>query len=259
MDSHEESAPTTTAIATDLKLADLRTALSAGWADFVALPAYGLCIALAFVLSGLAFSYLLFMRGEYVWLIAAAAGFPVVAPFAAVCLYEVSRRRERGLPVNWGVVLQAVGGRGDEQILSMGVLLFVAFSFWTIVAHTIFSIFVVEAGAGSETLEFLATTLGVAMLLVGGIAGALIALVFYTITVVSLPMLVDREVDFLTAIITSLRAFRANLVILLCWAVIIATSLFVAIVSLFLGLLIALPVLGHATWHLYRRVVQPQD
>ncbi|OZA92303.1 MAG: hypothetical protein B7X57_08505 [Erythrobacter sp. 34-65-8] len=95
------------------------------------------------------------------------------------------------------------------------------------------------------------------MLAVGSVLGGLMALAFYAITVMSLPMLVDREVDFLTAIIVSLATMRSNGTIMLVWAIVIAATLFVAMVPLFLGLLVALPVLGHATWHLYRRVVGP--
>jgi len=91
------------------------------------------------------------------------------------------------------------------------------------------------------------------MLLVGGGVGALMALGFYAISVISLPLLIDHEVDFITAIITSLAAIRANRVVLLVWAVIIAVSLFIAMLPLFMGLLVVLPVLAHATWHLYRR------
>lgn len=96
---------------------------------------------------------------------------------------------------------------------------------------------------------------GMMMLVVGGAVGALMALAFYSITVMSLPMLVDREVDFLTAIIVSLAAMRANGFVLVVWAVLMSIALFAAMVPMFLGLLVVLPVLGHATWHLYRRVV----
>ncbi|MEM6908857.1 MAG: DUF2189 domain-containing protein [Pseudomonadota bacterium] len=243
------------AIRRDLDLSDLGAALQAGWLDFRSAPAFGLFFGAVFVVAGLVLSYLLFARGEVVWLIPAAAGFPLLAPFTAVGLYEVSRRREMGLPLNWLAILGAVRGRGDEQILSMGVLLFVAFGFWIIVAHAIFSIFLVEAGAGSESLAFLLTPTGVAMLVVGGIVGALIAFVFYIATVISLPMLVHRKVDFLTAIFSSIQAVVRNFRVLLVWAALIAAALCLAMLPMFLGLLIVLPVLGHATWHLYRRTV----
>lgn len=242
-------------VASDLTVSDLRNALSAGWADFRAYPAFGLFFASIFVISGLALAYAMFALGEVFWLIPAAAGFPLIAPFTAVGLYEVSRRREAGLELNWRSVLKALKGRGDEQILSMGLLLFVAFGFWIIIAHTVFSIFVVEAGAGSESLAFLLTNTGLAMLAVGSVIGAAIALVFYIATVISLPMLVDRKISFVAAIITSIKAFRANTPILIGWAIVIAVALFAAMIPLFLGLFVILPILGHATWHLYRRAV----
>ena len=96
------------------------------------------------------------------------------------------------------------------------------------------------------------------MLAVGSVIGGVMALAFYAVTVISLPMLVDREIDFLTAIITSLRSFRANKVVLILWAAIVALLLFAAMIPAFFGLLFVLPVLGHATWHLYRRVVKPE-
>lgn len=251
----EASPPLRYNVARDLRAADLRNALQAGWSDFVAKPIYGLFFGAVFVLAGLGLSYLLVARGEPVWLIPAAAGFPLLAPFTAVGLYEVSRRREADMPMSWGNILGALKGRGDEQILSMGVLIFVAFGFWIIIAHAVFSIFLVEAGAGSESLEFLMTETGLSMLAVGSVIGAIIALAFYVMTVISLPMLVDQKTGFLTAIITSFAAFRANSAVLLVWALLIATALFAAMIPMFLGLLVVLPVLGHATWHLYRRTV----
>ena len=255
MSSDTEASEKAPLIAKDLTLHDLRSALNAGWADFLARPAFGVFFAMIFVLSGLALTHLLFVRGEIFWLIPAAAGFPLLAPFTAVGLYEVSRRREAKMSLSWGNVLGALKGRGDEQILSMGVILFVAFGFWIIIAHTVFSIFVVEAGAGSESLEFLMTETGLIMLAVGSVIGAVIALTFYVGTVISLPMLVDRKVSFLAAIITSIRVFRANTSVLMVWAAFIAGMLFLAMAPMFLGLIIVLPVLGHATWHLYRRSV----
>ncbi|UAB78907.1 DUF2189 domain-containing protein [Erythrobacter sp. SCSIO 43205] len=242
---------------TDLTVAHLWAALRLGLADFLAKPQYGLFFGSLFAASGLALTYLLLARGEVSWLIPAAAGFPLLAPFTAVGLYEVSRRSELGLPIGWTAVLTAIRTRNDDQILSMGVLIFVGFGFWVIIAHLIFSIFLVEAGAGSESLAFLLTPSGLTMLAVGSAFGAVIAFVFFATTVFSLPMLVERDVDVLTAIFTSLAVVRDNLAVLLLWAFVIGALLFVAMVPAFLGLLVILPVLGHATWHLYRAAVPP--
>lgn len=241
-------------VANDLKVSDLVAALVAGWRDFAARPLFGLFFASFYVAVGVTLYYLFMVSGQARWLIASVAGFPLLAPFAAVGLYEVSRRRELGMDMDWGAVLGAMRGHGDQQLLLMGGFIFVGFSFWVIIAHMIFAIFVASAGLG-EGMEFLRSTTGLTMLAVGGAVGALIAYLFYAITVVSLPMLVDRNVDFITAIITSVTALRANTGILLLWAVLIALMLFLAIVPMFLGLMVVLPVLGHATWHLYRRLV----
>lgn len=253
MTESKQTLPRPPVIARDLAIADLRAALAAGWRDFRAQPLYGLFFAAIFVVGGLALTYFLVARSEFTWAIPAAAGFPLLAPFTAVGLYEVSRRRELGIALNWPAILGAVRGRGDEQILAMGVIIFVAFGFWVIVAHVIFSIAIVEAGAGSESLALFLTPTGVTMLLFGSAVGGIMALAFYAVTVFSLPMLVDREVDFITAIFASLKAFRENLGVLLIWAAVIAALLFIAMIPAFLGLLVVLPVLGHATWHLYRR------
>ncbi len=250
-----QSSPIPFKVAGDLQLSDLRAALAAGWNDFLAMPQFGLFFGALFALGGIALAYATIWLGEISWLIPAVAGFPLLAPFLAVGLYEVSRRREYGIAVDWPAVLGAIRGRGHDQILSMGVLIFVGFGFWVIIAHLIFSVFLVEAGAGSESLEFLITPMGLAMLAVGSLIGGVIALVFYAVTVISLPMLVDREVDFLTAIFASLKAVRDNSVVLLIWAVCIAMLLALAFSLAFLGLLVVVPVLGHATWHLYRRTI----
>lgn len=254
MAEQDQVAPAT--IANDLAFKDLGAALAAGLRDFRAHPAFGLFFAAIYVGAGLFLYFALFTRGEVVWLVPAAAGFPLLAPFAAVGLYEVSRRREAGLPMSWRAILGALRGRGDEQIISMGVIVFVAFGFWLMLAHAIFAIFLAESGIGSESLELFRTEAGIMMMLVGGVVGGLMALAFFSITVFSLPMLVDRNVDFLTAIIVSLAAMRSNKFVLLTWAVLIAVSLFAAIIPAFLGLLVVLPVFGHATWHLYRRTVR---
>ncbi|HSJ77380.1 MAG TPA: DUF2189 domain-containing protein [Erythrobacter sp.] len=242
-------------IADDLAFGDLMRALAAGWRDFVSMPQFGLFFGGVYVVAGLLIGWAAITGGEPTWLIPAIAGFPLVSPFVAVGLYEASRRRETGDAVRWRAVLGALRGHDDDQILSMGVIVFVAFSFWMIVAHAIFAVFMAESGMGGESLAALATPAGLMMLAVGSAAGGVMAFAFYAMTVISLPMLVERKVDFLTAIFASLKVVRNNLAVMLGWAAIIAGILFVALLPGFLGLLIALPVLGHATWHLYRRAV----
>jgi uncharacterized membrane protein len=256
-DASLQLAPQSPQVASDLTWSDLSAALAAGWRDFVAMPWFGLFFGGVYVLAGLGIGWTSLTGGEPTWLIPAIAGFPLVAPFIAVGLYEASRRRAAGEPLNWRAVLGALKGHGDDQILSMGVIVFVAFSFWMIVAHAIFAIFMAESGMGGaeDALAAFLTPSGLAMLAVGSAVGAVMAFAFYAMTVISLPMLVDRKVDFLTAIITSLKVIRGNLVVMLGWAAVIAAVLFVAMLPAFLGLLVALPVLGHATWHLYGRAV----
>jgi uncharacterized membrane protein len=247
-------------VAEDLAFADLGAALAAGWRDFLAMPQFGLFFGGFYVVAGLGFGWFAFRGGELGWLIPAIAGFPLIAPFVAVGLYEASRRRAEGAVPPWRAVLGALKGHGDDQILSMGVIVFVAFSFWMIVAHAIFAVFMAESGVaagggGGETLAAFLTPAGLAMLAVGSAVGGIMAFAFYAMTVISLPLLVDRRHDFLTAIIVSLKAVRRNPAVMLGWAAIIAALLFAAMLPAFLGLLVALPVLGHATWHLYARAV----
>ena len=254
--SHRSEAPEPFRIAEDLTLADLSAALLAGWRDFISAPQFGFFFGGIYVLTGMILGYFALIVGETSLLIPATAGFPLVAPFIAVGLYEASRRREAGEPLTWSAVLGALRGRGDEQIMSMGVIVFVAFGFWMIIAHAIVAIFMAEAGAGSESLAFLTSDTGLVMLAVGSAVGAVLAFAFYSMTVISLPMLVDRKVSFLTAIIASFKTVRQNFAIMIVWAVLISVLLFIALLPAFLGLLVALPVLGHATWHLYRRAVK---
>ncbi|MCC5963987.1 MAG: DUF2189 domain-containing protein [Rhodobacteraceae bacterium] len=238
-----------------LSEADLRAALHQGWDDFRAAPAFGLFFALVYVLGGLGLWFGLGAAGQPVWFIPIAAGFPLFAPFAAVGLYEVSRRREAGEPLDWPPVLSALKGRGDGQLALIAVMVLIVFGFWIILARGIFAIFMARTGIGFETMGMLWSAGGVSMLLVGSIVGALVALFLFSVTVISLPMLLEREVDFVTAMITSVETVRLNLKVMLTWAGVIAGLLFVSMIPAFLGLFVVLPVLGHATWHLYRRAI----
>lgn len=251
----EAAGTTPVNVSRNLEWRDLSAALSAGWADFKAMPVYGLSFALIYVLAGLALYFGTVSQGQVVWFLAAAAGFPILAPFAAVGIYEVSRRREAGQAVDWPGVLGALRGQGNGQLLMMATTVLIVFGFWVIFAFGVYAIFFGHAGIGGQTHDMLVSGQGIAMLAIGTVVGALIALALFSITVVSLPMLLDRDVDFVTAIIASLEVVRLNRATMMKWAVLIAVVLFLSMIPLFLGLLIALPVLGHATWHLYRRAV----
>lgn len=244
-------------VANDLTLRDLGAALLAGLKDMLAYPLFGLFFATFYVVGGLILFYGLTGVGEGWWIVPLLAGFPLLAPLTAVGLYEVSRRRELGEPVRWGPVLGVLFGRNHDQIWMMGALIFVAFAFWMGLAHGVFAIFLGSSGIGaSHDASTMISGEALTMLAVGGVMGGLYALGMFAITIISLPMLVDREVDFITAIITSLATFRNNKGVMFCWALIIAVALAIAMIPAFLGLFIVLPVLGHATWHLYRRTVR---
>jgi uncharacterized membrane protein len=237
------AAPVT--LSRNLARQDLRAALAAGWADFRAMPVYGLAISLVYVLGGIALYFGMISNAQVVWFIAVATGFPIFAPFAAVGIYEVSRRREAGLPVGWPAILRALRGRGNGQLSLMAVTVVVIFGFWMILAHGIFAIFFAQSSIGVDRMEMLLTWQGIAMLAFGGLVGALFALALFSIAVISLPMLLDRDVDFVTAMIASVELVRLNPATMMQWAALIAAALVVS----------TLPVLGHATWHLYRRAV----
>ena len=234
---------------------DLRAVLRKGMDDFKAAPAFGILFASVFVALGLLLYLVLLAIGQLWWLVPLSAGFPIVAPFLAVGLYEVSRRLERGEKLDFNEVLGVVWRQKDRQIPSMAVVILVFFMFWVFVAHTVYALFFGLQAFRASTLEMLLSANGLAMLLVGTAVGAVMAGVLFSIMVISLPLLLDKEVDFVTAMITSWQAVQASPGPMLTWAAIIAGLVFVAMLPGFLGLMVVMPVLGHASWHLYRRVL----
>lgn len=238
-----------------LGLADLREVLRLGLQDFRAAPAYGLAFSLVYVIGGLVLYAVFLAAGQKWWFIPVAVGFPLLAPFAATGLYEVSRRLQSGAPLNWPAVAGCVFAQKDRQIPSMAMVIMLAFMFWVFVAHTIFALFFGLRPIESSLFDMLLSGPGLMMLLVGGSIGGAMAAVLFALTVVALPLLLDREVDFITAMITSMRVVLENPATMTVWAAIIAGLLFAGMVPGFLGLFIVLPVLGHASWHLYRKAL----
>ena len=241
-----------------LDTGDLRHALASGWRDFRACPGMGAFFALVYVLGGWLLTFAFTAQGQVWWTLPAAAGFPILGPFIACGLYEVSRRRESGEAMVLSEILGVVFRQKDRQIPSMAAVIVVFFLFWNFLSHMIFALFLGKATMTnvSSSLAIFLTPEGLAMLAFGTAVGAVFATLLYALTVVSLPMLLDdREVDFVTAMLTSVALVRENPAVMLGWGAFIAVLLFLGMLPGFLGLFIVLPVLGHATWHLYRRAV----
>ena len=235
--------------------ADLGAALSAGWRDFRRAPAFGAAFAAVYVLGGLALWVL--GAGMLATTIVLTFGFPLIAPFAAVGIYEVSRRLEAGQPLSWSEVAGVVWAERGRQIPWIGAALYLVFLFWSFFAHMAMALFLgrVTLVNVSTSWETFLTPEGLTMIAFELVVGAGVAFLVFTMTVVAIPMLLDRDVDVVTAMVTSFRTVGASPVVMTAWAALIAVSLLVAMLPLFLGLLVALPVLGHATWHLYRRLI----
>lgn len=235
-------------------LAELRAALGAGWRDFRAAPLYGLFFSVVYVVAGIVLIWV--GAGTLGWTLTLSLGFPLVAPFAAVGLYEVSRRLEAGEALVFSGILGVVADQRHRQIPWIGAILILIFLFWSFFAHMLFAAFVGPAAIlGGVSWEWLLTPQGLLLAALELLSGGAVALLTFAVTVVSLPLLMEKEFDFVTAMLISIRTFSRNRVVLLVWAGLIAALTIVAMIPAFLGLFVVLPVLGHATWHLYRRAI----
>ncbi|SEW16008.1 Uncharacterized membrane protein [Cognatiyoonia koreensis] len=238
-----------------IRISDLALILKAGLRDFRKAPAFGLFFSAVYVIGG--FLMLWLGAGHVTWTLATSLGFPLIAPFAAAGLYEVSRRMEKGEPLNWSAILGVVWNERTRQLPWLGAIIVIYFLFWTFLAHMIFALFMGLSTMTNVTdsLEVFLTPNGLLMIVVELGIGAILAFLLFSLTVVSLPIVLDREVDFVTAMLTSLAVVKQNLVPMLLWAGIIALLSIAALLPMFLGLMIVLPIFGHATWHLYRRAL----
>ena len=231
--------------------------LAAGWRDFLAAPAQSLAWGLIPVVAGWAAAALFLWFDLPYLLIPLGAGFFFVGPFLAGCFYEMSRRREAGLPVDGQAVLLA-WKRNPDQIALMGVLLLAFHLMWMRVAQLLFAIFEWRSVPSWERFADLVwySSRSLPFLGAGMACGAVLAAIAFTIGAFSLPYLLDRSSsNVFEAIATSVKAVRQNIEAMMLWAALIVFLVVLGMISGLLGLVVVLPVIGHATWHAYRDVV----
>lgn len=253
-DRADEAAPQVRRIAT----ADLVEALRRGFDDFTAYRSDVVFLCLIYPVVGLVLARLAFGYSMLPMIFPLASGFALVGPLAGIGLYEMSRLRETGTPVSWPDAFGVVRSRSFGAILALGLWLIAIFVLWLFAAAIIYRLTLgpePPVSIAAFVRDVFTTDRGWAMIGIGIGIGFLFACLVLTISVVSFPLLLDRDVGLGTAVMTSVRAVAANPGPMALWGVIVAAGLVIGSIPLLLGLIFVMPVLGHATWHLYRRVV----
>lgn len=223
-------------------------------------PALGLTYGFGFSAVGLAITYCLYSTGTLYLIMPVAAGFALLGPAAAVGLYDISRNLEAGQPASLGRIVPVVLSRA-ETFAAMGLVLTLFFLAWMEIALLIFAFFFGDGpvnGAKFVEMVFFAPE-SLPFMVTGTAAGAVLAGAVFAISVVSLPLLLDSDVGVPTAVATSLRAVNRNRKAMMLWAMIIAIFILLGVATFFAGLVVSLPVIGHATWHAYRDLVAPGE
>ncbi|KZB59957.1 MULTISPECIES: DUF2189 domain-containing protein [Thalassospira] len=230
--------------------------LQAGWRDFKQTPAIGLTYGALCVLAGWLVILSIFRTGQPYLTLPLAAGFMLLAPLVAVGLYETSRRLEMGENVT---IWHSLNGfrRNPGQIGAIGVVLMLFFLAWTRIAMLLFALFYNGTMPSLDALiwETFFSRDAITFLITGSILGGALAIIVFAISVVSIPLLVDRDVDVITAVIISVNAFRKNWKVLIGWAAVIAILAACGMVVFMFGLAIMMPLLGYSSWHAYRGII----
>ncbi|NIA70673.1 DUF2189 domain-containing protein [Pelagibius litoralis] len=240
---------------------DIVDALGQGLRDFRAAPRFGLFFGGVYALGGMLIVLTASALGMSYISYPLAVGFALIGPFVAVGLYEVSRRREAGEALDWPGVLGVVFAQRKRELGWMAFVSLFVLVVWMYQVRILIALFIgLRAPTTMDAFVsvVLGTPEGLMFLAIGHVIGAAMALVLFSLTVVSFPLLLERELDFVTAMITSVRAVVTNPVPMIGWAFVIMILLMIAIGPFFIGLFVALPILGHTTWHLYRKLVAPE-
>lgn len=241
-----------------IEVADIVEVLRRGLDDFAAYRTDVVFLCIIYPLAGLVLARLAFGYQMLPLVFPLVSGFALIGPLAAVGLYEMSRRREAGMAVTWADAFAVARSPALGAIVLLGLLLMVIFLLWLVVAQAIYQMTLgpaPPASLGAFLGDVFTTGPGWTMICVGIGVGFLFALLVLAISVVSFPLLLDREVGVATAVATSVRAVMANPGPMAVWGLVVAGGLVIGSVPFLLGLIIIMPVLGHATWHLYRKVV----
>jgi uncharacterized membrane protein len=243
-----------------ITLHDLGDALAKGWDDFSAMPSHAIFLTLIYPLVGIFLIGLAFGYSVLPLLFPLAAGFALIGPVAAVGLYELSRRREAGLDSHWTHAFDVLRSSSLPAIGALGLLLMGIFLAWLGSAQALYqSLFgyLPPTSYMQFVHDIFTTPAGWKLIVWGNLIGFCFAAWALVISVVSFPLLVDRDVGAAAAITTSVRAVMANPATMAAWGFIVAALLFLGSLPAFMGLAVVMPVLGHATWHLFRKTVDP--
>ncbi len=241
---------------------DITASLKAGFSDFLARPIMSGFFGLFYALFGILFVWCLFGIGEIWMVIPAAIAFPLVAPFAAAGLYEMSRRLQNAESFGWSDILTVMAHQRKREMGWMAFVTLFILWVWFYQFRTVLVV-VLQNASFSDLEGFLNTVFftaeGWTFLVIGTCVGAVLSAVLFSVTVVAMPMLLDRDIDFITAMLTSLRVVQENPAVMLGWAAVITVTMLLSLAPAFLGLIFTLPILGHTTWHLYQRAVLPTE
>ena len=241
-----------------IEIKDIREALEEGLNDFWAMPSHAAFLGLVYPLCGMVLAYAPSYQNALQLLFPLASGFALVGPFVAVGLYEMSRRRELGLEISWKYAFNVLRSPSIPSIVALGSLLLTIFAAWIAASQSLYTALYgpTRPAAFVDFLQQVASTeRGWLLIGVGCFIGFCFAAVTLTISVVSFPLLLDRDVDALMAVATSMKTVRKNPIPMTLWGLIVAAALMIGSLPFFMGLTLVVPVLGHATWHLYRKVI----
>jgi len=241
-----------------ITVSDLRDALRQGFDDFGAYRTDVIFLGVVYAAVGLVLARLAFGMDLLPLVFPLASGFALIGPIAAIGLYEMSRRREQGVEANFANAFDVFREPAAGSVLVLGVALVAIFLLWQLAAWLIYQVTLgpaEPASLGAFVHEVLYTNAGHMMIVLGMGVGFLFAVFAMSISLVSFPLLLDRDVGLDTAIKTSIQAVRTNPVETALWGLIVAAGLVLGSIPLFIGLVVTIPVLGHATWHLYRKIV----